>query len=464
MAHPTSATTSTNVGSGFPYALRVIKIGGPIDDPAQYWTRKHEVLSNAINSIGSKRLRHLLGQHYANLVLLKPIYFSPVVKDVDSEVVDLTAAENKGPPNVLTPSINNLAGTNVGSRSVSAPIPPTARKHLAPLQNNLPTPSPSPVTWSAINHRIPTQIHATSTPSTSATESISNGHQTSGQNISGMRPTQRSAIAFQPLSGSAFPDRLSLQTASNAPTTSDVTSSSHIIVKTETPTSVTRQSPSIQYPIESRTPSAASPVLTTLSRTLSPLSQARNQLDNSISISKRKDPPNSVEEENNSGHIKKAKRVRVGDPNGMSAPNPIPGGVWGSVDAPFPPLPDDYVKPPPPAWLVSSLAALEPNFPGHRFHGIMLHSPVSKLTNMPCLEPAAGQPIPGKYHSSQQLLQTFSDFDKQRTSNICGFLVYSAMTVQQSFIFLVRKDQLQTLSFISRIRRIRQMSRSVCCC
>ncbi|KAG4437128.1 hypothetical protein IFR05_007390 [Cadophora sp. M221] len=390
MGHPTTAKLSTIVGAGYPFALRVLKIGGPIDDPSQYWTKKHEVLNKAITSLGSKRLLHcLLGSNYTNMMILKPFYFSPIVSDASSELVDLTAADNRPSPSVPMLASHNVLSSNTGSRSVSTPVPLTASNRPTPSRDIVSMTTPPPSNWSAIN-LAPIQTNRNTPPFPLAAAESATSHQTTGQRLMSIRSTESPTIVGQSSVRSA-PSHLLEQAAAalNTPTVSNNSPSSQTVIKAEKANVLNLQSTNTQHPARLGTSHTVASGPTISPRTLPPLIQTRNYTYNSIESVKRKDPPSSVEKEGNkTSQHKRTRRAQNEDPTD------IPGGVWGSVETPFPPLPGDHVAPPPPAWLISSLDALRPKFPGHRFRAIMRHYPVSTVTNMPCSEPAAGQPVP----------------------------------------------------------------------
>ncbi|KAL2074617.1 hypothetical protein VTL71DRAFT_8395 [Oculimacula yallundae] len=378
MHHPTRVKTMTVVAPELPYILRVIKIAGPTDNPIQYWLKKYEALSTSINWLGSKRLRHLLGPHYSNLMALKPIYFTPIISDTVSQVVDLTAENHISSANTPPPLPPNVLGSH--NRSQFDPASRVALSHPVTSQN-----MSSATAFLPINPLFPSQLLTTSTRSTA--EGVRN-NQASGHVITNNQRIGSPATVVQSIARPNVSRHDVLQRAAAHTTAPTVAPSRRIVVKTENLAPPSHQSIDIQRPGETRTPITPVSISTNSPRD-SPLRQLGAQQNGNSALPKRKDPPPSAERSSSKDSPLEAnKRVRVEEPIS------IPGGVWGSIDAPPPPLPDNHTPPPPPAWVVSALANLEPRFPGHRFKCIMRHHPVSPNSKVPYANPDFGYPLP----------------------------------------------------------------------
>jgi hypothetical protein len=319
--------------------LRVLKIGGPIDDPSQYWTRKHDILNKTITSLGSKRLRHILfGSNYTNMMLLKPIYFSPIISDAGSEAVDLTTADNRPSPSVPILASHKLLSSNTKNQSVSTPFPLTTSNHPTPSRDIVYVTTPPPINWSAIN-RPPIQTNGSTPPLLPAAAESVTGHQATGQRLMSIRSTESLTTVGQSSVSSAPTNLLEKPaTALNTHTAGNNPRSSQTIVKAENPTPFNRQSTNNQPPVGPGVSHTFASGSTISPGTLSPLIRARNYTHNNLETLKRKDPPPSVENQGiKTSRLKRTRRAQNEDPND------IPGGVWGSVETPFPPLPDNHV-------------------------------------------------------------------------------------------------------------------------
>ncbi|CZS93846.1 uncharacterized protein RCO7_08023 [Rhynchosporium graminicola] len=380
--HPTRVRTVTVMVPEIPYILRVIKVFSPTDSPIQHWFEKYEALRASMTSLGTKRLQYLLGRHYGTLMTLTPIWFSPVIPKTVSEIVDLTVRDGKASLDVPITSSATF-GNKPGSRFDSAPISRDVPGYLVSDHKTSSTTSNPP-----IRLPFPSQILASTTNST--TLDVHNDH-AAGHILMSQRTESPAAVA-QAIVRPSLPRHNAVQ-RSVAKTTAtkgaDNLLSNTIIVKTENLAPSSLQSTSMQRPGKFHAGDTFASVSTESLRTPPPPGRLGTLQNGSLALSKRKDPPASVEKSSSSNSsLEPTKRIRVENPAN------VPGGVWGSLDAPSPPLPDNHVPPHPPVWLVKSLAALRPRFPGHQFKAIMRHLPVSRDTKVPHADPAFGYPLP----------------------------------------------------------------------